>query len=103
MRAVSNFTSRSFGSDLATRAPDAFASVPVDDAVLDVVRAFLHIEELQGSKQHPVDTHAPKSLPVQLVAFEADQFGHAKAERALEDTIVANEDQRLADGQKDSG
>jgi len=71
--------------------------------MFDIVGAFLHIQKLQGSEQHPVDTDAPKGLPVQLVALEADQFGDAKAERALEDTIVANEDQRLADGQTDSG
>jgi hypothetical protein len=37
---------------------------------------------------------------MQLVAFEADQLGNTKAERALEDAIIANEDQRLADGQR---
>jgi len=85
-------------SDLATRAPDPFTPITVDDAMLDVVGALLHVEELQGTEQDAVDAHAPKCLPMQLIALEADQLGDAEAERALEDAIIANENEGLADG-----
>lgn len=87
-------------SDLTAGTPDLLTAVPVHDALLHAIGVLPQILERERSVHHAVDTHAPEGLVVQLVAFEADQLGNAKAERALEDPRITDEGQRLADGQR---
>ena len=90
-------------SDLTAGTPDLFTAVPVHDAPLHAAGILPQILEQEGPVHHAVDAHTPERLVVQLVALEADQLGHAKAERALEDARIADEDERFADRQGSDG
>ena len=86
------------GSDFSICTSDLLTAIPVHHLLLHVIGRFLQVVQRQRPVHDTVDPHAPEGLIVQLVALEADQFGDAKAERALEDARITDESQRLADG-----